>query len=93
MALGMARPQRHPRTGVYWFRRRVPGRLRAIVGKTEEVRSLKTKDLNIAKARHIAVAAEVEDRWKNLSRGPAVLTHQQVLSLAGEIYRAEVEAH
>jgi integrase len=86
-------PQKHPRTGVYWFRRRVPERLRALVGKTEEVRSLKTKDLNIAKARHIAVAAEVEERWKNLQRGPAVLTHQQVLSLAGEVYRAEVEAH
>lgn len=93
MALGMARPQKHPRTGVLWFRRRVPERLRTLVGKTEEVRSLKTKDPDIAKARWIAVAAEVEERWRNLQRGPATLTHQQVLSLAGEIYRAEVEAH
>ncbi len=43
MALGMARPHKHPRTGVYWFRRRVPERLRTVVGKTEEIHSLKTK--------------------------------------------------
>lgn len=93
MVLGMARPQRHRRTGVYLFRRRVPRRLRAVVGKTEEVRSLGTKDPMVARARFAAVAAEVEERWANLARGPAALTHEQVQALAGELYRDEVAAH
>jgi hypothetical protein len=93
MVLGMARPQRHRRTGVYLFRRRVPRRLQAVVGKTEEVRSLGTKDPAVARERFAAVAAEVEERWRNLARGPAALTHEQVIALAGELYRAEVAAH
>jgi hypothetical protein len=93
MVLGMARPQRHRRTGVYLFRRRVPQRLQAVVGKTEEVRSLGTKDPTVARARFAAIAAEVDERWKNLARGPAALTHEQVLALAGELYSDEVAAH
>jgi hypothetical protein len=93
MALGMARPQRHRRTGVYLFRRRVPRRLQAVVGKTEEVRSLGTKDPTVARERFVAVAAEVDERWRNLARGPAALTQEQVQALAGEHYRAEVGAH
>jgi hypothetical protein len=75
MALGMARPQKLPRTGVYLFRRRVPDRLRTMVGKTEEVRSRRTKDPEVARARFLAIAAEVEERWKNLPRDPVALTH------------------
>jgi hypothetical protein len=60
--------QEHRRTGVYLFRRRVPRRLQAVVGKIEEVRSLGTKDLTVARARFAAAAAEVEERWKNLAR-------------------------
>ncbi|QRM36046.1 DUF6538 domain-containing protein [Microvirga sp. VF16] len=93
MALGMARPQKHPRTGVYWYRRRVPDRLRAAVGKTEEVRSLHTKDPAVARERFAAVAAEIDERWRNLARGPVALSHEQVHALAGELYRAEVEAN
>src|SRR5215213_10558112 len=37
--LATARPWKHPKTGVYWFRRRVPTRLLAAVGKREEKRS------------------------------------------------------
>jgi hypothetical protein len=27
--------QRHPKTGVYWFRRAVPPKLRGVIGKRE----------------------------------------------------------
>ena len=35
MALRMARPQRHPKTGVYWFRIRVPDDVRRLVQRKE----------------------------------------------------------
>lgn len=34
MAFRMATPWKHPKTGVYWFRKRVPDDLRAAVGAT-----------------------------------------------------------
>jgi uncharacterized protein DUF6538 len=44
MALAMSRPHKHPKTGVYWVRRRVPADLVPVVGKAEVTRSLGTKD-------------------------------------------------
>lgn len=93
MALGMVRPQRHRKTGVYLFRQRVPADLVAVVGKQEVVRSLGTKDPAVARARFPAVAAEFEERWKSLRQGLVALSHEQVHALAGEIYREEVVAH
>jgi integrase len=49
------------RRGSTWhFRRAVPKALRAIVGQREIVKSLHTSDLQVAKSRAIAVAAEVD---------------------------------
>ena len=39
MMLAMSRPWKHPKTGVYWLRKRVPDDLRAAVGKREEKRN------------------------------------------------------
>ncbi|WP_342455461.1 DUF6538 domain-containing protein [Aquabacter sp. P-9] len=39
----MSRPTKHPKSGVYQFRRAVPDRLRTIIGKTEVKRSLGTE--------------------------------------------------
>ena len=44
MALAMARPRKHPKTGVYWLRKRVPDDLRARIRKREEKLTLKTRD-------------------------------------------------
>jgi hypothetical protein len=44
MALAMSRPHKHPKTGVYWIRKRVPADLVPVVGKAEVTRSLGTKD-------------------------------------------------
>jgi hypothetical protein len=43
MTLAMSRPWKHPNSGVYWLRKRVPDDLRALIGKREEKRSLGTK--------------------------------------------------
>jgi hypothetical protein len=37
MALAMSRPWKHPKTGIYWFRNRVPDEFRGVIGKLEEI--------------------------------------------------------
>jgi len=86
MVLMMSRPFKHPKTGVYQFRKAVPMDLRPILGKVEEKRSLRTKDPAEARQRHAEVAAEVEKAWQGLRRGPQHLTMRQIVGLAGEVY-------
>jgi integrase len=100
MVLAMTRPRKHPKTGIYEFRKRVPERLRPLLGKTEVKRSLGTKDPRIARDRHAAVAAEIEAQWSRLEAGPQPapadappLTHKQVVALSGEFYRRAVASH
>jgi len=88
----MARPWKHPKTGVYWFRKAVPKDLRPILNKTEELRSLRTKDPAVARQRYVIVAAEVERHWQALRSGPITLTNQQITALAGLLYREETSA-
>jgi hypothetical protein len=54
MALAMARPWKHPKTGIYWLRKGVPNDLRTAVGKREEKFTLKTRDPAEAKRLHAA---------------------------------------
>lgn len=62
----MARPQKHRRTGGYYFRRRVPDKIRRLVGMTELVRSLDTKNPEIAKLKYVEMAREVDREWARL---------------------------
>jgi hypothetical protein len=89
----MPRPSKHPKTGVYYLRRRVPTDLVKLVGKAEEKVSLGTKDPAEAKARHFAEICKLEERWANLRKGQQGLTKMQVQALAGDIYRAKVAEH
>lgn len=93
MPLAMARPVRHPKTGVFQFRKRVPAALVPLVGKREEKRSLGTKDPHEAKRLHARASAEVERKWANLRAGAVRLDHRQVHVLAGEVYRDLVDRH
>lgn len=86
MVLSMARPFKHPKTGVYWFRRAVPKDLREVLGKREEVRTLRTKDPTEARTLHAIIAAEVEKHWKALRSPAEALTQKQVIALAGVFY-------
>ncbi len=92
MASPMARPFKHPRTGVYWFRQRVPEDVRALVGRKEVTRTLGTKDLADAKAKHATVSEEYALQWANLRLGQQSPTHRTLQALAGEFYREIVEA-
>ncbi len=72
MVLGMSRPWKHPKTGVYWFRKAVPEVMRKLVGRVEIRRSLRTKDPREAALRHPQVAAKVALEWEAVKRGPSV---------------------
>jgi uncharacterized protein DUF6538 len=55
---------RHPKTGVYYFRRAVPHDLRTTIGKTTIKKSLGTKDVSEGKRRAHSVATGVEAEFE-----------------------------
>ncbi len=93
MVLQMSRPWKHPATGIYWFRRRVPASLKAVVGKTEEKFSLGTRDPNEAKRLHAEAALEVEQRWANLAAAEIRISEREATEMARPIYDGFIEAH
>lgn len=93
MVLRMNHPWRHPDSGIYWYRKRVPERLKPLIGKTEEKISLRTRDPEEARIEFARVSLEVQQRWRELSAGPRSLSEKQAAAIAGEIYRAMVEEH
>ncbi|WP_334356971.1 MULTISPECIES: DUF6538 domain-containing protein [unclassified Bradyrhizobium] len=60
-------PKRHPESGIFWFRKRVPDRLREVVGKSEIKHSLRTRDLGIARIRYLEAALQIERDWVRLT--------------------------
>lgn len=93
MALAMARPWKHPKTGIYWLRKRVPDELQKFVGKREEKQSLGTRDPTEAKRKHLVVLAEIEERWANLKAGPRSLTEREANELAQPQYDEWLALH
>ncbi|MGO8297950.1 DUF6538 domain-containing protein [Rhizobium ruizarguesonis] len=87
MVLRMSRPQKHPKTGIYQFRKRVPEKLQGLLGKKEEKLSLGTRNLAEAKVLHARIAADVEERWHLLAAGSQSLSEKQAMGVAGEVYR------
>lgn len=86
MVLGMARPTKHSKTGVYYLRKRVPRDLVPVVGSAFVKQSLGTKDPAEAKIAHRAKEALLDVRWTELRRGCQTLDDRQVAALAGEVY-------
>ena len=68
MAL-IAQPFRHPDSGIYYLRRRVPDDLRQIIGKTEIRRSLNTRHHHQAKAAFALAYAESERLFNDARQG------------------------
>jgi len=90
----MTRPWKHPDSGYYWFRKRVPDDLREALGKREERFSLGTREPNEAKRLHAQKLAEVEERWANLRAGQRPLSPDDIARLAAEIgdqFRGQLE--
>lgn len=91
MSLKMSSPWKHPKTGVYWIRRRVPAHLVALVGRSEEKQSLRTKDPAEAKRAFSLAMATIEERWANLERGAHILTAREAVNLARVFYDGMVD--
>jgi hypothetical protein len=56
-------PQCRPESGIYWFRKRVPDRLKAKVGKREIKFSLCTRDPDVARLRNLQAMMGIERAW------------------------------
>ena len=93
MPVPMTRPWKHPKTGMYWLRKRVPDDLRGLVGKREEKRSLKTKSAPEAKVRLSQALLDLEQQWMNLRRGPVALTEADAHALAASVYDRWIAIH
>ncbi|WP_336490775.1 DUF6538 domain-containing protein [Methylobacterium nigriterrae] len=93
MVLSMSRPQLHPRSGVYWLRKRVPADLVAIVGRREEYFSLQTRDPAEAKRRHAEELLKLEQRWAGLRAGPRSLTEVEAHELARVVHDQWLDRH
>jgi integrase len=93
----MYEPWEHPRSKVWWSRRRVPARLARFGLKGEIKESLGTKDWDEAVLLCAERNLEIERNWRDLERGwpraPTILLHRQIVGLAGEFYREMVEKH
>src|ERR1700730_11154409 len=93
MALAMARPWKHPKTGIFWLRKRIPDDLRPLLGKREEKQSLGTRDPDEAKRVHARALAELGERWANLRLGPRALSEREAHELVAPAYEWWVNAH
>src|SRR5258708_1134395 len=87
----MPQPWKHPKSGVYYYRKVVPAPLRVALGRTEFRTSLGTKDIREAKLRYPEVAARVNAEFAKAEGGPVTLTHRQITALAGVWYRRELQ--
>lgn len=56
----------------WWLRKKVPEKLRPLVGKSEVWRSLDTTDLRTANQRIGQISAAIEADWARLSAQPPV---------------------
>lgn len=101
MALNMARPTKHPRTGIYRVRVAIPAKLRDTTARLfaashELTENLGTRDPAEAMAAGPAALVRLKAMLKaaqaTLDSGTANLSDRDVHALAGEFYRREVAA-
>jgi hypothetical protein len=93
MPLSMARPWRHPKSGTYWLRKRVPDDLRIMVGTREVKRTLGTKDPAEARRRHAEALSNLEFRWALLRCGPLSMSERDAHHLVSGLYDAWMSQH
>jgi integrase len=66
MVHAVGTPKRHPESGIYLFRKRVPQQLRESVGKREIKFSLRTRDPVVARIRNLEEMARLERAWSGI---------------------------
>ena len=89
----MAQPYKHPKSGIYHLRRKVPDALREALGR-EYKRSLDTRDPGEAKARFAAAWIDCERAFalaREQATGAATYSRIDAQQLAGRWFRAEQE--
>jgi integrase len=94
----MSRPWPHPKSGVFYFRKAVPEKLRPLLQKREEKVSLRTRDPVEAKRLHSRKSVEIDDLWARLGLalmpidGAAAkpISRKTLMALVGEFYRRRV---
>jgi integrase len=94
MVLRMARPYKHPNSGVFYLRVRVPSDLVNLVGRTLEKQSLRTKDVGEARVRFAMAIADLTTRWSNLRQGLVRPTYEQMNAYSADffdVYCREIE--
>jgi hypothetical protein len=64
--MGFESLRRHPISGIFLLRKRVPERLKETVGKGEVKLSLGTRDPAIARIRHLEELAKIERAWSGI---------------------------
>jgi hypothetical protein len=69
---------RHPKSGVYYFRRAVPAELRPIIGKTMIKQSLGTKDLVAAKRQVPSLALQTDRQFVAAKEKGAAPPHTEL---------------
>lgn len=91
MTFQMPHPVKDKKSGIYYFRVRVPVDLVSSVGRREVSKSLGTRDLQEATERFTAEYGAVLKRWKALRAKPEPLPFKQIVALAGKIYARMME--
>ncbi len=86
MSLKMPSPIKHPKSGIYHIRVRVPADLVHEVGRKEVGKSLRTRDITEAKSKFATELAAYHKRWASLRSKPAPLPYKQIVALAGRTY-------
>jgi hypothetical protein len=66
MVCALGTPKRHPESGIYPFRKRVPERLKESVGRSEIKFSLRTRDPVVARIRNLEEMARLERAWSGI---------------------------
>jgi hypothetical protein len=66
MVCALGTPKRHPESGIYLFRKRVPERLKTAVGKSEIEFLLRTRDPVVARIRNLEETARLEREWSQI---------------------------
>lgn len=62
------------RNDIYWYQRKIPIKLRTVIGKQFNRQSLKTKDINLAQKRRDLMASADDDYWHELMSGRSIIS-------------------
>jgi hypothetical protein len=94
MDFRMIEPWKHPRSQVLWFRKRVPEKFVALLGRREIKFSLGTKDMGEVRLHSIEENLELERTWRDYAEGRPRghdLDYRQVVALVEEFSTETIE--